>query len=193
MIGVLLVCAAPVIASYFSYYVIRPDGRRAYGELVEQRPVPAASARTEDGREVPLASLRHQWLLVSTSPAACAERCQQNLYLQRQLRETLGRDKDRLDWVWLVNDNAPIPAALRPALGAATVLRIDPTTLAQWIAPAAGHAFEDHLYVIDPMGNWMMRFPANMDAAGAARAKRDLNNLLRASNSWDQAGRPGQE
>ena len=32
---VLLVCAAPVIASYFTYYVIRPDGRRNYGELIE--------------------------------------------------------------------------------------------------------------------------------------------------------------
>jgi hypothetical protein len=28
-----------------------------------------------------------------------------------------------------------------------------------------------------------------MDAAGAAKAKRDLERLLRASSSWDQAGR----
>lgn len=50
----------------------------------------------------------------------------------------------------------------------------------------------DHLYVVDPMGNWMMRFPAAMDTAGAAKAKRDLERLLRASSSWDEAGRPGQ-
>jgi len=40
------------------------------------------------------------------------------------------------------------------------------------------------------MGNWMMRFPAAMDTGGAAKAKRDLERLLRASSSWDEPGRP---
>jgi hypothetical protein len=40
------------------------------------------------------------------------------------------------------------------------------------------------------MGNFMMRFPAGLDRDGAARAKRDLERLMRASSSWDQAGRP---
>jgi hypothetical protein len=39
------------------------------------------------------------------------------------------------------------------------------------------------------MGNFMMRFPAHMDVAGASKAKRDLERLLKASSSWDQAGR----
>jgi hypothetical protein len=45
------------------------------------------------------------------------------------------------------------------------------------------------LYLVDPLGNWMMRFPAGRDRAGAAKAKRDLERLLRASSSWDRAGR----
>jgi hypothetical protein len=45
------------------------------------------------------------------------------------------------------------------------------------------------MYLVDPMGNWMMRFPAGMDAAGAAKAKRDVEKLLRAAASWDDAGR----
>ena len=59
----------------------------------------------------------------------------------------------------------------------------------QWLAPGAGHAVAEHLFVVDPMGNWMMRFPARMDAKGASRAKRDLDRLLRASASWDEPGR----
>jgi hypothetical protein len=47
----------------------------------------------------------------------------------------------------------------------------------------------EHFFVVDPMGNWMMRFPARMDTAGAGRAKRDLERLLRASASWDEPGR----
>ena len=35
MIAMLLICASPVIASYFTYYVVRPEGRRNYGELIQ--------------------------------------------------------------------------------------------------------------------------------------------------------------
>ena len=190
MLLLALVCAAPVIASYYSYYVARPEARRSFGELIEpQRPLPTASATDLSGRPVELTSLKGQWLLLSVAGGACDAACENNLYLQRQLREGLGKDKDRLDWVWLVSDDARLPEALLPALGQATVLRVPPAVLADWLAPAAGQALTEHLYVVDPMGHWMMRFPAGLDKAGAGRAKRDLERLMRASASWDQAGR----
>ncbi|ARU04251.1 hypothetical protein CCO03_05770 [Comamonas serinivorans] len=190
MLLVLLVCATPVIASYFTYYVLRPEGRRNFGELIQpQRALPEGVARTLDGRTVPLSSLAGQWLLVSVGPGACDTACQGNLYLQRQLRESLGREKERMDRVWLVSDDAPVAAALQPALTHATVLRVPQAELTRWLAPAAGHALNEHLYVVDPMGHWMMRFPANMDVESATRAKRDLDRLMRGSSSWDQPGR----
>ncbi|MGZ5181934.1 MAG: SCO family protein [Ramlibacter sp.] len=190
MFVVMLICAAPVVASYFTYYVVRPDARRSYGELIEpQREMPALTAATPDGKPLPLQDSLGQWLLVSVAGGACPAACENRLYLQRQLRESLGRDKDRIDWVWLVDDNAPVREALRPALGQATVLRVPREQLAQWLQPAAGQSLEDHLYLVDPMGHWMMRFPAGMDRAGAAKAKRDLERLMRASAGWDQPGR----
>ena len=168
----------------------RPEARRSFGELIEpQPPLPTASATDLSGRPVELSTLKGQWLLLSVAGGACDAACENNLYLQRQLREGLGKDKDRLDWVWLVSDDARLPEALLPALGQATVLRVPPAVLADWLAPAAGQALTEHLYVVDPMGHWMMRFPAGLDKAGAGRAKRDLERLMRASASWDQAGR----
>ena len=191
MLIILLVCAAPVIASYFMYYVVRPEGRRNYGELImPQRALPAFNVTTPSGSVLPLQSLKDQWLLISVTTGACDAVCQQNLYFQRQLRESLGREKDRLDWVWLVSDDAPSPAALEPALKGATVLRVSSVDLSQWLEAAPKQRLSDHLYLVDPMGNWMMRFPAVMDAAGAAKAKSDLERLLRASSSWDNEGRP---
>lgn len=190
MIAVMLCCAAPVIASYFTYYVIRPEGRRVYGELIDpQRPLPATSATARDGTPTTLRALKGQWLLVTVAGAACDALCERQLYLQRQLRESLGREKDRLDRVWLVSDDAPVPPRLDNGLRGATVLRVPAAELAQWLAPAAGHALAEHFYVVDPLGNWMMRFPARMDTEGAGRAKRDLDRLLRASSSWDEPGR----
>jgi hypothetical protein len=190
MLAMLLICASPVIASYFTYYVVRPDGRRNYGELIEpQKDMPQATAKNLQGESVTLSSLQGQWLLVNVSSGACAERCQQNLYFQRQLREILGRDKDRLDRVWLITDDAPVADTLLPALNMAHVLRLDRAIVQSWIRPATGQDLQDHLYVVDPMGNFMMRFPANMDVASASKAKRDLERLLKASASWDKAGR----
>jgi hypothetical protein len=190
MAAVMLCCAAPVIASYFTYYVIRPEGRSVFGELIDpQRTLPALSAVGRDGVRVDLQSLKGQWLLVAVADAACNALCEQQLYFQRQLRESLGREKDRLDRIWLVSDAAPIPESLDNGLRGATVLRVGAADLANWLAPSAGHALAEHLYVVDPMGNWMMRFPARMDMQGATRAKRDLERLLRASASWDERGR----
>jgi hypothetical protein len=193
MLLVLLVCAAPVIASYFTYYVIRPDARRHYGELIDpQRPVPPLPARAAWGIDTQahaLSKLKGQWLLISIAPGACNSGCEQHLYLQRQLLTSLGKDRDRIDWVWLVTDEAPVPDALRPALKEATVWRVAAAGLASWLSPAAGHALHEHLYLVDPMGHWMMRFPAGMDARSAAKAKRDIERLLRASSSWDKASR----
>ena len=190
MISVLAICAAPVIASYLTYYVIRPEARHVFGELVDpQRPLPDVRGTSLAGADVNLRSLKGQWLLVSVSGGACDAICQRHLYLQRQIRESLGQEKDRVDRVWLVNDDAPVPEPLRPALRDATVLRVNGSALAQWLAPAAGHSLSEHLYLVDPLGNWMMRFPASLDIAGAAKAKRDLDRVLRASASWDKAGR----
>ncbi|XAH24820.1 hypothetical protein AAFF27_06400 [Xylophilus sp. GW821-FHT01B05] len=190
MLAVMLVCAAPVLASYFTFYVVRPEGGRAYGELIEAQPeLPDVPATLPDGQTQSLTALRKQWLLVSVGGGACEARCEHNLYLQRQLRESLGREKDRMDWVWLVDDAAPVRPELAQGIRQATTLRVDRAALAAWLAPAEGRTLEEHLYVVDPMGRWMMRFPADMDAKGAARAKRDLERLLRASSSWDEAGR----
>lgn len=187
MLLLLLVCASPVIASYFTYYVIRPEGRRNYGELIDpQRPLPEFAGVDSAGRPVPLPQLKDQWLLVSVADSACDERCQQHLYLQRQLRETLGKDKDRLDWVWLRTGARELAPPLEQATAAATVLHVDAAALATWLVPAPGHQLSDHLYVVDPIGNWMMRFPAQADPK---QVKRDLDRLLRASAFWDKAGR----
>jgi hypothetical protein len=187
MLALLLVSAAPVIASYFTYYVIRPEGRRNYGELIDpQRPLPAFAAVNLQGQPESLPALKGQWLLISVAGSACNEACQQHLYLQRQLRETLGKEKNRLDWVWLRTDGEPLTPTIEQATSAALVLQVDPAQLGTWLEPAPGQQIEDHLYLVDPLGNWMMRFPADLDPK---QAKRDLDRLLRASAFWDPAGR----
>ena len=198
MIAVLLVCAAPVVASYFTYFVLRPQARTNYSELiVPTRPLPASLPLADLAeRRVAPDALRGQWLVVVVAGGACDAQCERHLWLQRQLHEALGAEKDRVDKLWLVDDGiAPrretlaaiaATADARGVFAPTTVLRTDRAALGQWLAPAPGQALEDHLYLVDPRGDWMMRVPVDADAA---RLKRDIDKLLRASAGWDRAGR----
>lgn len=187
MLLVMAACAAPVIASYFTYYVVRPNTQQNYGTLITPaRALPDQLAVASDGKSVNLRKLKGQWLIVSVSGGACNTVCEANLYAQRQLRESLGREKDRADWVWLVNDDVAVRPVLLPALQTATVLRVPDAQIKQWLSAAPSQQTADHLYLVDPQGNWMLRWPAELDAA---KAKRDMERLLRAAASWDRAGR----
>ncbi|MBC7942062.1 MAG: hypothetical protein H7Z19_20290 [Chitinophagaceae bacterium] len=190
MLFVLLVCAAPVVASYLMYFVIRPEGRNNYGTLIlPTRPLPSLALRTLEGAAVPAATLKGQWLLVAVGPGACDGGCEKRLFTQRQLREMLGRERDRLDKVWFVTGEQAPSVTLQAgvtALPGMIILRADRAALAAWLAPGPGLAIEDHLYLVDPLGEWMLRLPVELDPA---KAKRDLERLLRASASWDQPGR----
>jgi hypothetical protein len=190
MLLVLAVCAAPVIASYTAFYVVRPQARSNYGALIDP-PVPMpADARlpllTMTGVPVSADSLKHQWLFITVAGGDCDAKCEHQLYLQRQIRESLGKDKDRVDRVWLINDQQPMRASLAQAMEGATVLRVDPAALAQWLAPQAGQPLTAQWYLVDPRGQWMMRFPPG---AEPRQVLKDFNRLLKASAAWDLAGR----
>ena len=190
MLLVLLVCAAPVVASYFTYYVVRPEARRNFGELIEpMRALPEVVVHRLNGDTFRLSDLKGQWLLISVAGGDCQEDCQRQLYLQRQILTGLGKDRARTEWVWLIPDQAEVPSALLPGLKDATVLRIDSAALAQWLQAATQERLQDHLYLVDPHGQWMMRFPPKLSTEGAIKTKRDMERLLRASSAWDEAGR----
>jgi hypothetical protein len=201
MLAVLLVCAAPVLASYLAFYFgLRPQALTNYSDLiVPPRPVPAhLDLFRLSGAEASPALLHGQWLLVVVSGGACDAACERRLWLQRQLHESLGADKDRVDKLWIVDDNAGPRAETLRAIGAseagaapaafapATVLRVGRSALATWLEAAPGQVLEDHIYIVDPNGDWMMRAPAQADPA---RLKSDITKLLRVSAGWDRPGR----
>jgi hypothetical protein len=181
-----------VLIAYFVFYVVRPQGEASFGELVNPaRPMPEVQTTDLNGTARALRQLKAQWLLVRVDGGACPSECQRQLLVLRQLRLMLGKDMDRVDWVWLINDSTPVDAKLAANLAhdAATVLRVDANAMGDWIPVPAGKGVQDFFYVVDPMGNTMMRFPSRLDSAAAAKAKRDLEHVLKASLTWDTPGR----
>lgn len=181
LLAVIAVCAAPVIASYFTYYVIKPQSRTNYGALIDPRayPVPATlGATTLDGKSVALDAYKGKWIMLTVDGADCTEACRKKLYYMRQLRLTQGKDMDRIERVWLITDNKPIETLLMREYDGTHMLRAKAGAVAAWLPVDSGRVASDHIYMIDPLGNLMMRFPKDADPN---KIKKDIVKLLKAS------------
>ena len=178
---VLVVCLAPAVASYFMYYLTPPSGRTNYGELVEpQRAMPALNLKHLDGQAFDPARLRGKWVMVQVDSGDCDAACVAKLYAMRQVRTTTGKDRDRIERVWLIADAAPLSTVLMREYDGTRRLRAQPGELEGFLAlPAEDHArMSEHIWLIDPLGNLMLRWPRDADPN---RMKKDLGKLLKAS------------
>jgi hypothetical protein len=205
--AVLAVTIAPVVASYVMYYGVKPEGRVNYGDFVEPQVVleslpvqlvnPAPSAESaflaiqaDANTRRPLTQLgdwRGRWLMVRVGPAACNEACQQELWLMRQIRLTTGRERDRVERLWILTDTATPDAGLLAEHQGLWVVRLgdwqaQDQLVKNWLSVATrGNSVNggtSNIWIVDPLGNLMMRFPDNPDPNGM---KKDLNRLLKAS------------
>ncbi|MFB3128959.1 MAG: SCO family protein [Lysobacteraceae bacterium] len=179
--------ALPFILAYGLYwYGWRPGGTINHGELVQPaRPIADALLRTLEGRDIRFHDLRRKWVLVYFGSSQCGEACERNLYKMRQVRLAQGKDADRILRVFLVTDTHTLDR-LRPKLAQYPGMQVitgpaeNVKTLAQQFALPAGSPLDglERIYVVDPLGNLMMSYPAGADASGV---RKDLVRLLKVS------------
>jgi hypothetical protein len=174
LIGML--CAAPVIASYVAYYFARTDALTNYGELLETRPLPAAHLQLTDGTAFQLSRLKGKWVLLMVDAGSCDDFCQRKLFTLRRLRLSQGKDMARIERAWLISDDVTPSAAMVSAYPGTWLVRAAGSDFLK-LLPAQGAA-ADHVYVVDPLGNLMMRYPRDFDPR---RMVKDIARLLRHS------------
>lgn len=181
---VVAVCAAPVIASYVTFYVIKPEKRNNYGTLIDQRahPIPAMATTTLDGRPQALEQFKGKWVMLMTGPGACPDACRKQLFAMRQLRLMQGKEADRIERVWLITDKEPLDTLVIREYDGTHMLRADAATVAAWLPADAGTTPDDHIYMIDPLGHLMMRFPKDPQLQQVRKVYKDIYKLLKASS-----------
>jgi hypothetical protein len=178
---VVAICAAPMIASYLTYYVIKPSARNNYGALIDPRehPIPAnLNGRLLDGKAVGLDAYQGRWLMIQAESGDCGDDCAKKLFSQRQLRVMQGKAADRIETVWLITDDKPLSTVLMRAYDGTRMIRVDAAALRAWLPTEPGTRVEDHIYLVDPLGHLMMRFPKDADPK---KVKADMSKLLAAS------------
>ena len=158
-----VVCAAPLVLGTAAYLFDWRSGTTSnYGELLPPKPVSAPA----------LEPLRGKWVLVTFDSAACDAYCERKLYIVRQIRRAQGKDMDRVERLWALTDGGKPRAELLAA--------IEGTHLGT-VAPGGfpGNAAE-HIYLVDPLGNLMMRYPRDPDPS---KMIKDLQRLLKYSRA----------
>lgn len=161
LLWVALVCAAPVVLGTAAYlFGWSPGARANYGELIPPRVI------------APLSELRGKWVIVTFDAAACDAYCERKLYIARQVRRAQGKDMERIERLWVITD-AGKPRA--DVLAATEGTRISRNEAIRSSFP--GNT-ADYIYLVDPLGNLMMRFPRDPDPSQVIK---DLQRLLKYS------------
>ena len=173
---IVAIAAAPMAASYFLYYFSPPTRSVNYGELLEPLPLPDPGLRLADGASFRLSQLKGKWILAALDGGGCDAYCEKKLVYMRQLRLTQGKDMDRIERAWIITDDAAPRSEAAGMVAGTWLIRAGDSGLVK-VFPAAPAA-ADHIYVIDPLGNLMMRYPRDADPDLMIK---DLKRLLKAS------------
>lgn len=181
-VKLLLMAALFIVPALLATLVFRfappKGGMTNYGELVEVRPIEGLEGTQLVPEDAPwrMDALRGRWIMVLASAGACPDNCERQLYFMRQVARAQGREESRIARLWLVTDGTP-PAPARfaehPGL---VVARVDAREAERWFPSAEG--YRQAIWLVDPHGNVMMRFP---DVPEASRMIKDLKHLLKAS------------
>lgn len=169
-------CIAPFIASFVAYYFYQPDGRMNYGELMADKQLPAVSLKLTDGKDFSLSQLQGKWLFVTVDDAACNAYCEKKLWQIRQVRKTQGKYPERIERIWLIADGGQPAQRLRTEFAGTWMVNAAGSAVLDAL-PHAG-ARTDHIYLVDPLGNLVLRYPRDADPS---RMKKDLERLLKVS------------
>jgi hypothetical protein len=161
--------ALPMAASWLIWWLdLAPGAAGNYGTLLQPQPV-ALPATGE---------LKGKWVLVQFDSGACAAACERKLYFMRQVRRAQGREMQRVARLWLLTDRTQPGPELLKAIEGTVIAPRGGIDAANGAFPAEGSVTE-HIYLVDPLGNLMMRFPRDPEPA---RVIKDLQRLLKASS-----------
>jgi cytochrome oxidase Cu insertion factor (SCO1/SenC/PrrC family) len=178
LLGIGAIAIAPVLGSYLLYWFWAPDRFTNYGTLIEPKRAPAAVLQAVSGDAFTFDQLRGRWIFVTLDSGTCAAGCEQKLWKMRQVRLAQGKDVTRIERVFLLEDGHEPSEHLRSEYAGTWFVRAKDGKLPDFL-PAPRSA-RDHIYLIDPLGNLMLRFPEDADPK---RMIKDMTRLLKYSGT----------
>lgn len=176
---------APLALAFLMYYGlgVRPHGTTNHGDLITP-PVTLPEIELPGVADQKLAAqaLRGKWTLVFIGDGACDARCREALTLMRQTRLALGDDMNRVQRLFLISGNCCDQAYLDAEHSGLLLGRIDNEAGQTWLQlfpESAAGTSAGRIYIVDPLGNLMMKYESDAPQKGLLT---DMKKLLKLSH-----------
>ena len=186
LVLLMLLFVLPVVAATLLYLTgWRPVSSGNHGELIQPaRQIEDLSLQTLDGRAARFSELRGKWTMAYFGASSCPEACMKTLYHMRQVHTAQGKESGRVERVWILADTNGL-AELDTRLARYPGMRVwtgEKKVLAE-LARSFGirealAAQQPGIYLVDPLGNLIMRYAPGADPAGMLK---DITRLLKYS------------
>lgn len=181
---VVIAFIAPVILAYVMFFFVEVKSFVNHGEILNPIIHISEFQLTDAGDEIiPRDKLTYKWRLISFIGKDCDQLCETRLYDTRQIHTSLGKDQHRLIRMFVHLE--PAGEALTKLIEQTHANVIHVNGDADAIIRALGNNIRENVginnnetYIMDPMGNVMMRFTQDQPNREFLY---DLKKLLKAS------------
>ncbi len=149
-----------------------------YGDLLEVQKLKGDGINQIDNTIFRMKDLRRKWTMITIDSGECNEACRSKLYYMRQVRTIQHAEKDRVERLWLIDDNQTVSDELLEEYEGTLFIKAKDSELVKAIETE--EVRRNHIYLVDPMGNLMMRFPEELEPK---KMSGDIKRLLDVSQS----------
>lgn len=167
---------SPVVISYSLFFSDYRPKSTHYGDLIPLVKLAGTGTNVVDNTILRMKDLHGKWVLMHIDSGTCNEACQKKLYFMRQVRLVQGKEKQRIERLWLINDDVNPDDKLLKDFDGTHFINAQHSEMLGQIETKDRQT--KHIYLIDPMGNLMMRFPEDVDGT---KMGQDLKRLLQVS------------
>lgn len=175
-IALLVLMCTPVVISYVLFYSEYRPGTVNYGELLEVKKLEGSGVSPLDNKIFRMKDLKGKWVMVMVDSGNCDKACQEKLYFMRQVRMVQHKEKHRVERLWLINDDVMPSEELTKKYEGTLFVKTNDSTLLDAIPPKESQS--KHIYMVDPLGNLIMRYPEELNPT---KMGKDIKRLLHVS------------
>lgn len=184
LIGLAALFFIPLMGAFWLYYAggWRPAGSTNHGELISPaRPLAQNDFVTLGGSAAKEDLFRGKWTLLYIDDGRCDDTCRQALWTIRQTRLLLAEDMDRVQRVFIAESNCCDSAFLTTEHPGLETLQLQGDKAQAWLDqfPRDAAGVTPYIFIVDPLGNLMMRFDSRQNPKGLLQ---DLEKLLKLSH-----------
>lgn len=177
---VVLSFVLPVVLAYAVFFFVDVSSFTNRGEIFNPVvDIEALQLRDEKGEIIPRNSLTYKWRFISFVGSECDEACNKRLYDSRQVHKSLAKNQHRV--LRVIVHLAPPSEALQSLIATEYPNALNMYGDSEVINKAfngTSKLDENELYIMDPMGNIMMRFTQDQPIQDF---QFDVKKLLKAS------------